>query len=110
VIDRILDEIVDPSLDRHGALKFETLTGEFEKQPYQFVGPVREFPALAQVRYLLITHWATNDALQGWLRADAAKHLATYGDVSTTISMPIKHDAGERKYLRPDGLQRDAVH
>jgi hypothetical protein len=29
--------------------------------------------------------------------------------MATTISVPIKHDAGERKYLRPDGLQRDAV-
>ena len=110
VIDRILDETVDPSLNLHGALKFETLTGEFEKQPYQFVGPIQEFPALAPVRYLLITHWATNDALQGWLKADAVKQLSTYGGISMTISVPIKHDAGEREYLRADGLQRDAVH
>jgi hypothetical protein len=27
-------------------LKFDTLTGEFEKQPYQFVGPLQEFPAV----------------------------------------------------------------
>jgi hypothetical protein len=110
VIDSILDKIVHPSLNLHGALKIETLTGEFEKQPYQLVGPVQEFPALAPVRYLLITHWATNDALQGWLRTDAVKQLSAYGEISTTISVPIKHDVGERKYLRPDGLQRDAVH
>ncbi|HEX3571162.1 MAG TPA: hypothetical protein VHU44_10100 [Acidobacteriaceae bacterium] len=109
-IDRILDETVNPSLNLHGALRFETLTGEFEKQPYQFVGPIQEFPALAPVRYLLITHWETNDALQGWLKADAVKQLSTYGEISTTISVPIKHDVGERKYLRADGLQRDAVH
>jgi hypothetical protein len=110
VIDRILDEIVDPSLNAHGALKFETLTGEFEKQPYQFVGPVQEFPALAPVRYLLITHWATDHALHDWLKSDVVKQLSVHGEVSSTISVPIKHDAGEREYLRPDGLQRDAVH
>jgi hypothetical protein len=109
-IDNILDEIIDPSLKLHGALNFETLTGEFEKQPYQFVGPVQEFPALAPFRYLLITHWATNDALQGWLSADVVKQLSAYGEISTTVSVPIKHDAGERKFLRADSLQRDAVH
>jgi hypothetical protein len=82
VIDRILDETVDPSPNLHGALKFETLTGEFEKQPYQFVGPIQKFPALAPVRYLLITHWATNDALQGWLKADVVKRLSIYGETS----------------------------
>ena len=109
-IDRILDELVDPSLKQHGALRFETLTGEFETQPCQFVGPVQEFPALAPVRYLLLTHWADSDALQGWLGTGIIQQLATYGDVSTTVSVPIRHDAGERNYLRPDGLQRDAVH
>jgi heme-degrading monooxygenase HmoA len=109
-IDRILDEIVGPSLHLHEALRFETLTGELEKQPYQFVGPVQEFPVLAPARYLLITHWATDDALQGWLKSDIIKQLSAYGEISSTISVPIKHDAGERKYLRPDGLQRDAVH
>ena len=110
VIDKLVDETVGPSLSQHGALEFETLTGEFERQPHQFVGPLQEFPALAPVRYLLVTHWATNDDLQAWLTADAVKDLSAYGEISTTISVPIKHDAGERKYLRPDGLQRDAVH
>jgi hypothetical protein len=45
-IDRILDGIVNPSLQLHEALEFETLTGEFERQPYQFVEPVQEFPVL----------------------------------------------------------------
>ena len=110
VIDRILDEIVDPSLKLHGALAFETLTGQFEKQPYQFVAPVQEFPVLAPFRYLLITHWASNDALRGWLRSGVIEQLSAHGEISTTISVPIRHDAGEREYLRPDGLQRDAVH
>jgi hypothetical protein len=109
-IDRILDEIIGPSLHVHRPLEFETLTGEFETQPYQFVGPLQEFPALAPVRYLLISHWATSDQLQSWLKSDAVKQLSKEGEVSLTVSVPIKHDAGERKYLRPDGLQRDAVH
>jgi hypothetical protein len=109
-IDKILDEIVGPSLHLHGARDFETLTGQFEKQPYQFVGPVQEFPVIAPARYLLLTHWATDEALQGWLKSDGAKQLSAYGEVSWTVSVSIKHDAGERKYLRPDGLQRDAIH
>ncbi|WP_141934508.1 hypothetical protein [Bradyrhizobium sp. UNPA324] len=109
-IDKILDEIIGPSLHAHGARNFETLTGEFEKQPYQFVGPLQEFPALAPVRYLLITHWATDVALQGWLKSDAVRQLSAYGEVTSAVSISIKHDAGERKYLRPDGLQRDATH
>jgi hypothetical protein len=109
-IDRIVDEIVGPSLRLHEPLRFETLTGEFENQPYQFVGPVMEYPALAPARYLLITHWASNDLLQSWLQSDAVKQLMSYGEVSHTVSVPITHDSGERNYLRPDGLQRDAVH
>jgi hypothetical protein len=109
-IDKILDGIVDPSLLSHEALKFETLTEEFENQPYQFVGPVQEFPVLAPARYLLITHWPTFETLQGWLKSDAAKQLSSFGEVSSAISVPIKHDVDERRYLRPDVLQRDAVH
>lgn len=109
-IDTILDAIVGPSLHAHEPLAFETLTGEYEKQPYQFVGPVQEFPALAPARYLLITHWPTDDALQGWLKSGVVKELSAYGEVSSIVSIPIKHEAGERNYLRPDGLQRDAVH
>jgi len=52
----------------------------------------------------------SSGALQGWLKADAVKQLSSYGESFATISVPIKHDAAERKYLMPDGLQRDAVH
>jgi heme-degrading monooxygenase HmoA len=110
VVDMIVDERIHPSLRQHGALPFETLTGTYEKQPFQFVGPLQEFPALAPVRYLLVTHWATHDALQNWLKSSDIEALAAYGEVASTISVPIKHDPGERDWLRPDGLQRDAVH
>jgi len=109
-IDKILDEIVDPSLKPNAVLRFETLTGEYEKQPYQFVGPVQEFPPLAPARYLLVTHWANNEALQDWLKSGVIDQLSAYGEISWTVSIPVRHDAGERKYLRVDGLQRDAVH
>jgi hypothetical protein len=109
-VDKILDEIVGPSLRDAGALPFETLTGVFEAQPYQFVGPLQEFPALAPTRYLLLTHWPTNDALQDWLRSGVIKDLSNYGEVVTDVSVSIKHDPGERKFMREDGLQREAVH
>jgi hypothetical protein len=109
-VDKILDEIVGPSLREHGALPFETMTGVFEAQPYQFVGPLQEFPALAPTRYLLLTHWPTNDALQDWLRSGVIKYLSDYGAVATNVSIQIKHDPGERKFMREDGLQREVVH
>lgn len=109
-VDKILDEIVGPSLREQSALPFETMTGVFEAQPYQFVGPLQEFPALAPARYLLLTHWPTNDALQGWLRSGVITALSDYGEVATNVSIQIKHDPGERKFLREDGLQREAVH
>lgn len=37
---------------------------------------------LAPVRYLLITHWATDDALQGWLKSDVIKQLSAYGEIT----------------------------
>jgi hypothetical protein len=109
-VEIILERIVDPSLRRHEPSSFETMTGMFESQPYQFVGPVLEFPALAPARYLLLTHWPTDAALQSWLGSGVTTELSAYGEVSTTVSVPIKHSPGERKYLREDGLQRDAVH
>ena len=109
-VEIILERIVDPSLRLHEPSSFETLTGSFESQPYQFVGPLQEFPALAPARYLLLTHWPTDDALQRWLGSGVMTELSAYGEVSTTVSIPIKHSPGERKYLREDGLQRDAVH
>jgi hypothetical protein len=109
-IEKIMDGIVGPSVQKFGALPFETLTGVFETQPYQFVGPLQEFPALAPARYLLLTHWPSNDALQAWLHSGVIEALSGYGEVTTNISIAIKHDPGERKFMRQDGLQREAVH
>lgn len=109
-VDRLIDDGVDPTLKLYEPLPFETLSGEFEPRPYQFVGPLQEFPALAPARYLLLTHWPNEAALNSWLGSGILKTLAELGEVTTTISLPIRHAAGERDYMRPDGLQRDAVH
>jgi hypothetical protein len=109
-VDRIMDESVGRSVREYGALPFETLTGVFEAQPYQFVGPLQEFPVLAPARYLLLTHWPTNDALQAWLRSGVIEALSEYGEVTTNVSISIRHDPGERKFMRQDGLQRETVH
>jgi hypothetical protein len=58
----------------------------------------------------LLTHWPTNDALQGWLRSGVIEDLSGYGEVVTNVSVAIKHDPEERKFMREDGLQREAVH
>jgi hypothetical protein len=39
--------VVTSDVRESGALPFETLTGVFEAQPHQLVGPLQEFPALA---------------------------------------------------------------
>jgi hypothetical protein len=47
---------LNEALPRFGPRPFETLAGQFEPQPFQFVGPLEEFPQVAPVRYLLLTH------------------------------------------------------
>ena len=108
-LDKILDEIVGPSLRKSEALPFGTLTGVFEAQPYQFVGPLQEFPALAPTRYLLLTHWPTNDALQEWLRSGVIKDLSNYGEV-VTRSRLRSNMIEETQIHEGGGLRREAVH
>jgi hypothetical protein len=38
------------------------------------------------------------------------KQLSDFGEVSTKVSISIKHAPGERKFMREDGLQREVVH
>lgn len=85
---------------------FETAIGEFEANPYQFVGPLQEFPAVAPARYLLLTHWDSPADLQAWLDSPAAAKLKEHGDVSAAQYVPIYHAPGERERLTPDGFQR----
>jgi antibiotic biosynthesis monooxygenase (ABM) superfamily enzyme len=94
------------ALTRYGASPFETLAGEFEAQPFQFVGPLEEFPQLAPVRYLLLTHWTSPEKLDGWLTSPEMAGLADLGSVSTDVHVQITHAPGEREGLKADGSQR----
>ena len=109
-LNTLIDERIHPSIRDHGALPFETLTGEFERQPFQFVGPLQEYPTQAPIRYLLNTHWDTDSVLENWLSCDAVRDFSILGNVTVAKSLQIRHELGERDFLRPDGLQRDAVH
>lgn len=85
---------------------FETVIGEFEADPYQFVGPLQEFPEIAPARYLLLTHWNTLADLQAWLDSPAVSALKNAGDFSAEHYVPIFHAPGERERLTSDGFQR----
>ncbi|ODU07443.1 MAG: hypothetical protein ABS81_01475 [Pseudonocardia sp. SCN 72-86] len=102
-------EIVDglrEAMTRHGALPFETLADEYEQQPFQFVGPLEEFPVVAPVRYLLVSHWADAAALEKWLSSPEFASLSEIGDVTSETLVQVLHAEGEREGLKSDGSQR----
>ncbi|MFC4944354.1 antibiotic biosynthesis monooxygenase family protein [Pseudonocardia sp. GCM10023141] len=94
------------TLPTFNAPAFETAIGEFEEQPFQFVGPVEEFPQVAPVRYLLITHWDTEADLKAWLDSPSYAELAQLGEVTSQVSVLIRHAAQEREGLNADGSLR----
>lgn len=94
------------TLPAFGAQAFETVTGEFEENPYQFVGPLQEFPEVAPARYLLLTHWNNLADLEAWLASPGFDRIHEIGDVSTASYLPIYHAPGERERLTDDGFQR----
>ena len=91
-----------------GALRFETLTGEYEPQPYQFVAPVRITPAVEGTMYALITHWSSASAIEAWRESAGYLLFPALGDVSSETFVPAVEDE-VRDRLRPDRLQRDWV-
>ena len=93
-----------PSFD---PLPFETLAGLYERQPYQFVGSLQEFPQAAPVRYLLLTHWTSPEAAKRWLASDVMMALARLGTVSSALMVLIRHQSGEREGLNAEGSQRE---
>jgi hypothetical protein len=105
-IDAVLSR-VDEALPSFDPRPFETLAGQYEQKPYQFVGPLQEFPQQAPVRYLLLTHWTTAEAAQRWLASDAMKGLAQLGTVSSALMVLVRHRPGEREGLNADGSQRE---
>jgi hypothetical protein len=105
-IEALLDRI-DRAIAQLDPMPFETMTGEYERQPYQFVGPLQEFPQPAPVRYLLLTHWRSAAEAQRWLGSPAMTAVAELGVVSSAIMVPITHRPGEREGLRADGSHRE---
>jgi heme-degrading monooxygenase HmoA len=89
-----------------GAQPFETLTGEFEAQPFQFAGPVHIVPAADHVLYSLITHWSSADDFDAWTSSSSYRALQCLGDVSSELFVPMV-ETRMREHLRDDKLQRD---
>ncbi|MBO0873107.1 MAG: hypothetical protein J2P19_06900 [Pseudonocardia sp.] len=94
------------ALPRFGPRPFETLAGQFEPQPFQFVGPLEEYPQVAPIRYLLLTHWDDAKTLDNWLGSAQMKALDDLGEVTTDVHVLIRHRPGERKHLNEDGSHR----
>lgn len=105
VMDSTMETLTD-ALGRLAASPFETLVGEFEPQPFQFVGPLEEFPQVAPVRYLLLTHWETEAGLKAWLESAEMDALSELGAVTNDVHVLITHAPGERDGLDPSGAQR----
>lgn len=93
-------------LGEAGAQRFETLTGEYEPQPYQFVGPVEITPAASGTLYSLITHWSSPAALRAWQQSNALESLKQLGQVSNDTFIAVVENE-ERDRLRSDRLQRE---
>jgi hypothetical protein len=89
-----------------GAQPFETLTGEFEAQPFQFAGPVQMAPAPDSVLYSLIAHWSSADRFDAWTTSGSYRALQSLGDVSSELFVPMV-ETRRREHLRDDKLQRD---
>jgi heme-degrading monooxygenase HmoA len=89
-----------------GASAFETLTGQHEPQPFQFVGPLEIAPSTGGTSYSLITHWSARANIDRWLESGSYGALARLGPVSTEIFVPYA-EPHERANLRQDKLQRD---
>jgi hypothetical protein len=107
-LGRVL-ELLNSTLPSYGPRPFETLAGQFEVNPYQFVGPLEEAPQLAPARYLLLTHWDSPEQAKKWIGSAALASLAELGDAATRMFVPIRHEPGERNHLSPDGTHREWV-
>ncbi len=88
-----------------GARDFETLTGDFEPQPWQLVGPLEIAPSDGTVLYSLITHWSAAAHAQGWMNSANYATLAAYGEVESEVFAAFP-EPGTRHGLREDRLQR----
>jgi heme-degrading monooxygenase HmoA len=93
-------------LSSAGAMPFETRTGEFEPQPYQFAGPLEIAPVGTGVQYSLITHWSSEQQFKDWLKSEQYQVLQRLGDTSSELFTAMT-ETQPRDYLRDDLLQRE---
>lgn len=94
------------SLRSSGATRFETLDGQHEPQPWQFVGPLEIAPSDGSVLYSLITHWTSRDVAETWRRSAACESLRRFGEVEGEVFVALP-ESGHRDRLRADRLQRE---
>jgi heme-degrading monooxygenase HmoA len=95
------------SLEDFAVVPFETLTGEFEPQPFQLVGPLEIAPSpSATVAYSLFTHWNSASDLRAWERSAGFAALAKLGNVTSEAFIPFA-EPNPRPDLRTDRMQRD---
>ncbi|MGW9032805.1 hypothetical protein ACWGQ5_54595 [Streptomyces sp. NPDC055722] len=105
-LDAVVASLTE-ALSRYEAMPFETLPGQFEQQPFQFIGPVKGFPQdTAPVRYLLISQWDNSEKLNAWLDSAECTALSQLGEITNQVSMLIRHQTGEREGLKSDGSVR----
>ena len=86
--------------------QFETLSGQFEPQPYQLVGPLEIAPTPADKLYVMITHWRSPADFVAWQESASYRKLSEFGRVSSEVFVPYA-EPEKRDYLRDDKLQRD---
>jgi heme-degrading monooxygenase HmoA len=93
-------------LERHGVVPFETLTGQYEAQPYQLAGPLEAAPNQGLALYALFTHWRSHDDVMRWQQSEDYRRIAAAGRVRTEAFIPFV-ETSARLGLRDDRLQRD---
>lgn len=94
------------SLADLGASPIETLTGEYEAQPYQLIGPNEAVPEIGGAFYLLITHWPSPAATDAWQGSPAYKALQKLGVLTSDTFMALP-ETFPRDHLSEDKLQRE---
>jgi heme-degrading monooxygenase HmoA len=95
------------SLEDFAVVPFETLSGEFEQQPFQLVGPLEIAPTPpATVIYSLFTHWNRASDLRAWQDSVEYASLAKLANLTTEAFIPFA-EPNQRPDLRLDRMQRD---
>jgi heme-degrading monooxygenase HmoA len=89
-----------------GVSRFETLTGHYDPQPYQLVGPLEIVPTTVPAAYSLVTHWHAHADLLRWQASASYRAIGVLGALTSDVFVPFV-ETGKRDFLRDDRLQRD---